>query len=211
MQPDGSIHFEESCTIPLAQQNKKINLHGAPSWSELEEIADHLDVHMCLQNFSDDSTGDNATCIVRAVLEATERQTDYEYIRDEGIELLISALGVDPDGDEAEPWLLANFLKEFVNDFIVPNGIKWVDHDEFPGYQITSMQEPKIPAQQTSDNNLIAKKFCEGCGHGNGRVYDIRLGPQPCNVCNPGCGKESWCICDGTGILNGTRCKGLPF
>src|SRR5207253_10486163 len=43
---------------------------GRKAWADAERIADVPAVHEALQGFSEDATGDNGTCVVRAVLEA---------------------------------------------------------------------------------------------------------------------------------------------
>ena len=42
----------------------------APDWLECQRISDLPDVDEALRGFSDDATGDNAVCVVRAVLAA---------------------------------------------------------------------------------------------------------------------------------------------
>lgn len=44
-----------------------------PSWGECERISDLPDVDEALRGFAEDQTGDNATCIVRAVIAALRK------------------------------------------------------------------------------------------------------------------------------------------
>lgn len=41
-----------------------------PGWATAEEISNRPDVHEALQGFSEDPTGDNGVCVVRAILAA---------------------------------------------------------------------------------------------------------------------------------------------
>ena len=41
-----------------------------PDWATAEEISNRPDVHEALQGFSEDPTGDNGVCVVRAILAA---------------------------------------------------------------------------------------------------------------------------------------------
>ena len=65
------LHFARAILATQAERQPQPAAQAAvPDWTECERIADLLAVDMALENFSHDSTADNAICIVRAVLEA---------------------------------------------------------------------------------------------------------------------------------------------
>jgi hypothetical protein len=62
------IDHEEQKYCPLPAQ--KVN--PVSEWKDAERISDIPDVHEALMNFAEDQTGDNGTCIVRAVMRAVQ-------------------------------------------------------------------------------------------------------------------------------------------
>lgn len=87
--------------------------------------------------------------------EIKDEANNYSYVRDQGLEYLISALGVDPDGDEAEPYLYVQFLRNFTDQCVKPNGIKWVDDDDAPGYMIEKLEVVINRAKQLNNGRPI--------------------------------------------------------
>lgn len=76
--------YGQSCatTHPQLAADLRNRFGAAPlpnegvAWHEAERVADLPAVHEALQGFSENATGDNGTCVVRAVLEATHTEPD---------------------------------------------------------------------------------------------------------------------------------------
>lgn len=67
---------------------------AAPAWADAERIRDLPAVDEALLNFKDDCTGDNATCIVRAVLDAAGApQPEVERLRAEQAASVMPQIG----------------------------------------------------------------------------------------------------------------------
>lgn len=92
--------------------------------------------------------------------------SDYQYLRDSGVDVLIEALGVDVDGDAAEPYLLVEFLKDFTEKVVRKYKIHWDNELDESGYVLPEPPNPAVAAIEYALKNDEPEVFLKCWMHG---------------------------------------------